>query len=176
MSTVQSQAPTLKSALLLMLFTAGLTSCSLGTGDLQRWVSEVRQRPAPPLPPLEPIRQYETFEYSAQGMRDPFSPPVANRDGGDGPRPDNDRRKEILEAFPLDGMVMVGTIGGATKLVGLVMAPDKVVYKVRFGNYMGQNDGRITGIYEDRIELVELVTDGAGGWLERKAQVALAEN
>ena len=70
---------------------------------------------------------------------------------------------------------MVGTIGAGNGLVALLMAPDKVTYKVSAGNYVGQNDGRITGVYTDRIEIVELVPDGAGGWLERQAKVALEE-
>jgi type IV pilus assembly protein PilP len=70
---------------------------------------------------------------------------------------------------------MVGTIGGGAGMIGLVMAPDKVTYRVRPGVYMGQNDGRVTAIHEDRIELVELVPDGAGGWLERPASVALED-
>ena len=61
-------------------------------------------------------------------------------------------------------------------LIGLVLAPDRVTYRVRPGMYMGQNDGRITAVYEDRIEMVELVPDGAGGWLERQAKIALDDN
>ena len=70
---------------------------------------------------------------------------------------------------------MVGTIGKGGALVALVMAPDKVTYKVRPGAYLGQSDGRITSVHEDRIELVELVPDGAGGWLERPASIALED-
>src|SRR3546814_2369606 len=62
---------------------------------------------------------------------------------------------------------MVGTLGDGGSIVALVMAPDKVTYRVRPGAYMGQSDGRVTDVLEDRIELVELVPDGAGGWLER---------
>ena len=70
---------------------------------------------------------------------------------------------------------MVGTLGKGSSVVALVMAPDKVTYRVTPGNYMGQSDGRVTGVFEDRIELVELVPDGAGGWLERPATVALED-
>jgi type IV pilus assembly protein PilP len=70
---------------------------------------------------------------------------------------------------------MVGTIGQGGGLVALVMVPDKVTYRVRPGDYMGQSDGRVTAVYEDRIELVELVPDGGGGWLERAATVALED-
>ena len=72
-------------------------------------------------------------------------------------------------------MDMVGTIGRGAGLIALVMAPDKVTYRVRPGVYMGQADGRVTAVYEDRLELVELVPDGAGGWLERPASVALED-
>ncbi len=60
-------------------------------------------------------------------------------------------------------------------MVALVMAPDKVTYRVTPGAYMGQNDGRVTAVHEDRVELVELVPDGAGGWLERPATIALED-
>jgi len=78
--------------------------------------------------------------------------------------------------FSLDSLKMVGSLGGGKNLVALVMAPDKVTYRVTPGAYLGQSDGRVTGVYEDRIELVELVPDGAGGWLERPAKLALEDN
>jgi type IV pilus assembly protein PilP len=151
-----------------------VVGCGRGTGDLQSWVAEVQNRPPPPLDPLPVMQQFETFEYAAQGMRDPFSAPSDRTSGaGGGPRPDPSRRKETLEAFPLDSLDMVGTLGGQEGVWGLVMAPDRVVHRVRPGNYLGQNEGRIMSVREDRIELVELVPDGAGGWLERQASIAL---
>ena len=83
------------------------------------------------------------------------------------------RRDRLLEAFPLDGLDMMGTLGAEGALVGLIMDPERVIHRVVVGNYMGQNDGRITAVYEDKIELAELVPDGAGGWIERRAEVAL---
>ena len=71
---------------------------------------------------------------------------------------------------------MVGTIGEGSGVVGLVMGPDRVTHRIRSGNYLGLNDGRITAVFEDRIEIVELVPDGAGGWLERPAKIALEDN
>ena len=153
-----------------------LSACTSDTKEVEAWVAEVRARPAPPLDPLPVMKQFETFEYSAEGLRDPFAVPVPDRDSGSGLRPDPNRRKEALEAFPLDGLNMVGTIGGGGSLIGLVLAPDRVTYRVRPGNYVGQNDVRITAVHEDRIEMVELVPDGAGGWLERQARIALEDN
>lgn len=154
---------------------AALSACMGGNGDLQGWVAEVKARPAPPLDPLPMMQQFETFEYAAQNLRDPFSEQF-NNDSGSGPRPDPGRRKQTLEQFPLDSLDMVGTLGGRNRLVALVMAPDKVTYRVSPGVYLGQSDGRVTAVYEDRIELIELVPDGAGGWLERPATIALEDN
>lgn len=152
----------------------GITSTPGDAPNLEKWMADVRARPAPPLEPLPVMQQFETFEYTAQTMRDPFSGAWNNGDSG-GLRPDPNRRKETLEQYPLDSLDMVGTIGGGSNLIALVMAPDKVTYRVRPGAYLGQSDGRITSVQEDRIELVELVPDGAGGWLERPASIALED-
>jgi type IV pilus assembly protein PilP len=153
------------------------TACGRSTSEVEKWVAEVKAQPAPPLEPLPVMKQFEQFEYAAQGLRDPFSQPVPDRNAaGGGPRPDQDRPKQALEAFPLDSMNMAGTIGAGKSLIGLIIAPDKVTHKVRPGNYLGQNDGRVTAVYEDRIDIVELVPDGAGGWIERQAKIALEDN
>ncbi|WP_052106589.1 pilus assembly protein PilP [Novilysobacter defluvii] len=154
----------------------GVTSTPGDAPNLENWVAEVRAKPAPPLDPLPVMQQFETFEYAAQDLRDPFSNAFTDRDDSNGPRPDSDRRKQTLEQFPLDSLDMVGTLGTGGSLAALVLAPDKVTYRVRPGDYMGQSDGRVTGVFEDRVELVELVPDGAGGWLERPASIALEDN
>jgi type IV pilus assembly protein PilP len=164
------------SGLLLATVVVSLSACTRGSRDLEAWVAEVKARPAPPLDPLPVMKQFETFEYAAQNLRDPFSEPNADQDGENGLRPDPNRRKEVLEAFPLDSLDMVGTIGSGATVIGLVTGPDRVTYRVRPGNYMGLSDGRITAVFEDRIEMVELVPDGAGGWLERQAKIALEDN
>jgi len=165
----------LLAAMLLGACGRSVTSTPGDAPNLEKWVAEVRNRPAPPLDPLPVMQQFETFEYAAQGLRDPFSNAFSDQSNGSGPRPDPNRRKQTLEQFPLDSFDMVGTIGSGPGLVALVMAPDKVTYRVRPGVYMGQNDGRVTGVFADRIELVELVPDGAGGWLERPASIALED-
>ena len=167
---------------LLLLLAPMLAACGRSVtsspnepSNLEKWVAEVKKRPPPALDPLPVMQQFETFEYAAQSLRDPFSNAFSSDSTSAGPRPDPNRRKEPLEEFPLDSLDMVGTLGRGAGLVALVMAPDKVTYRVRPGAYMGQSDGRITGVFEDRIELVELVPDGAGGWLERPASVALED-
>ena len=176
MSRILMRAPMLALALLVLAgCTRGVTSTPGKAPNLEKWVADVKARPAPPLDPLPVMQQFETFEYAAQNLRDPFSNAFSDQSGGSGPRPDPNRPRQALEQFPLDSLDMVGTIGRGPGIVGLVMAPDKVTYRVRPGAYMGQNDGRITAVHEDRIELVELVPDGAGGWLERPATLALED-
>ena len=150
-----------------------VTSAPTEPSNLEKWVAEVKKRPAPALEPLPVMQQFETFEYAAQSLRDPFSNAFTDEGGVGGLRPDPNRRKQVLEQFPLDALDMVGTIGEGGGLVALVMAPDKVTYRVRPGIYMGQAEGRVTTVTTDRIDLVELVPDGAGGWLERPASIAL---
>ena len=159
----------------IALLASALAACGGSQGDLEKWVAEIRAKPAPPLDPLPVMQQFETFEYDAQNLRDPFSEIFNGGDGG-GPRPDAGRRKQTLEQFPLDSLDMVGTLGNGRSLVALLMAPDKVTYRVQPGAYLGQSDGRVTAVNEDRIELVELVPDGAGGWLERPATILLEDN
>ncbi|MGN6111894.1 MAG: pilus assembly protein PilP [Luteimonas sp.] len=165
----------LLAAALLAGCSRGVTSTPGDAPNLQRWVAEVKKRPAPALEPLPVMQQFETFEYAAQSLRDPFSNAFTDDSGGAGPRPDPNRRKQPLENFPLDSLDMVGTIGKGDSLVALVLAPDKVTYRVRTGMYLGQSDGRVTSVTNDRIELIELVPDGAGGWLERPAAISLDE-
>ena len=175
MMRINATCASTRRALLLAALACSLTACTNGTKEVQAWVAEVKARPAPPLDPLPVMKQFETFEYSSEGLRDPFSIPEPDRNSGGGLRPDANRRKEVLEAYPLDSLNMVGTIGSGPGLVALVLAPDKVTYRVRPGNYMGQNDGRITAVDDVHVELVELVPDGAGGWLERQAKMTLAD-
>ena len=152
-----------------------VTSTPGDAPNLQKWVAEMKSRPAPALDPLPVMQQFETFEYAAQSLRDPFSNAFSEESNGSGLRPDPGRRKQLLEQFPLDSFNMVGTIGDGAARVALVMGPDKVTYRVRPGMYIGQSDGRITAVSDGRIDLVELVPDGASGWIERPATIAMAE-
>jgi type IV pilus assembly protein PilP len=153
-----------------------LAGCARGTEDLRAKIDEIKAMKGAPLEPLPVMKTFEVFEYAAQDLRDPFAPPVEEDVAAQtGPRPDQNRPREALEAFPLDGLDMVGTLGLTADVTGLVKDPDGVIHQVRPDNYLGQNFGRITGIYEDRIELVELIPNGVGGWIERPASIALGE-
>jgi type IV pilus assembly protein PilP len=166
----------LRAALAASAACLALAGCSRGTDDLVAKIEEIKAMKGAPLEPLPVMKTFEVFEYNAQNLRDPFSAPVEEEVAAQaGPRPDTNRPREALEAFPLDSLDMVGTLGLPGDVTGLIKDPDGVIHQVRPDNYLGQNFGRITGIYEDRIELVELIPNGVGGWIERPASIALGE-
>ncbi len=123
------------------------------------------------------IKTFETFTYDSQDRRNPFdlSAEEQEQSAASGPQPDQNRTREPLESFPLDGLKMSGTLGLAKSMEGLVRDPDGVVHRVRVGNYLGQNYGRIIAIAEEKIDLVELIPNGSGGWMERAATMALGD-
>lgn len=163
--------------MVLVVALLGLLAGCTPSGDPQQWVAKEKARKGAPLEPLPVIKTFETFLYANQDRRDPFglSSEEQEQAVNSGPQPDQNRPREPLESFPLDGLKMSGTLGLAKTIEGLVRDPDGVVHRVHAGNYMGQNFGRITAIGEDRIELVELVPNGSGGWMERQATIALGD-
>jgi len=163
-------------ALAIVAMLSGLAACS-GQGDLHEWVSQVKARKGAPLPALPVVKTFETYIYQDQDKRDPFepAPPQANSLDTAGPHPDQNRPREPLEAFPLDSLKMVGTIGAKGSVEALVKDPQGVIHQVHVGDYMGQNYGHVAQVTPGEIDLVELVPNGSGGWMERDATVALGE-
>ncbi len=165
--------------LILMLAVAlVLAGCTRGMSDLRAWVAQEKAKKGAPIPPLPVIKTFETFKYEDQDKRDPFSPSTAeleNSNPANGPRPDANRAKEPLEIFALDSLKMVGTVGVGPSMEVLIKDPGGVIHRVHAGEYMGQNYGHITTISESRVDLVELVPNGNGGWMERSASIALGE-
>jgi type IV pilus assembly protein PilP len=148
--------------------------------ELRGFIADQKAKPPERIEPLPEIKQIETFIYSDTGRRNPFLDIHGEQTetasvAGSGVRPDFNRRKEELESFPLDSIRMVGTLEQVGSTWGLVKTKEGTVHKVKSGNYMGQNHGRILLISEDRIELTEIVQDGSGGYIERQASLALAE-
>lgn len=143
----------------------------------QQWVAREKAKKGAPLEPLPIVKTFETFKYQDQDLRDPFGLSSDEQEQAEksGPHPDQNRPREPLESFPLDGLKMSGTLGTGGKMEGLVRDPDGVVHRVHVGEYLGQNYGRVLAVDEDRIELVELVPNGAGGWMERQATIALGD-
>ena len=169
---------TLKNILVMALVAFSLSACGGGSDDLDEYINDIKKRPGGRIDPLPEITPYETFSYIAdrQGIRSPFRPdtPQAGSKGG-GPRPDVERSREYLESFPLDTLGMVGTLHIDETMYGLVQTSDGLIHRVIPGNYMGQNDGRITGITESEVDMVEIISDGIGGYIERDAAISLSD-
>ncbi len=165
---------------LILLLTVALilAGCTRGMSDLRAWVAQEKVKKGAPIPALPVIKTFETFKYEDQDKRDPFSPSTAERqtdDSTSGPRPDANRAKEPLEMFALDSLKMVGSVGVGPNMEVLIKDPSGVIHRVHAGEYMGQNYGHISAISENRVDLVELVSNGNGGWMERPAIIALGE-
>ncbi|HUW54813.1 MAG TPA: pilus assembly protein PilP [Rhodanobacter sp.] len=155
-----------------------LGGCTRGMSDLRSWVAQEKAKRGAPIQPLPVIKTFETFKYDDQGKRDPFSASTAElqpSNTSNGPRPDANRAKQPLEMFALDSLKMVGTVGTGANMEVLIKDPGGVIHRVHRGEYMGQNYGHVTAISEDHIDLVELISNGSGGWMERPASIALAE-
>ena len=153
-----------------------VAGCSRGMSDLEAYVAEVKARPGGRIEPLPEITVYDTVVYERAGARSPFVPdvPAAGRPDN-GVRPDDDRRREHLEGFPLDTLRMVGTLHLGGRHYGLVQTADRLIHRVIVGNYLGQNDGRIISISDSSIHLLEIIPDGLGGYTERAASIGLGE-
>jgi len=131
--------------------------------------------------PLPVVKPYEPVPYTAYDLADPFGPAkiqlVAAKgsgSGGGGLAPDLNRPKEPLEAYPLESLKMVGTLARGRQMFALVKS-DTGLYRVRVGNYLGQNFGVITKISDTEIALRELVQDAGGDWAERESTLLLQE-
>ena len=155
-----------------------VAGCGADMDELDSYINEVKARPGGRIEPLPEITPYEIFSYTADvsGIRSPFAPdtPQVAADA-DALGPDQNRVKEHLETFSLDTLRMVGTMDMQGTEYGLVQSSDGLVHRVVPGNYMGQNDGRITEITDSEILLVEIISDGIGGYVERDAAVGLAD-
>jgi len=161
-----------------------LTACTQESGfsDLDQFMAETRAKPRGHVEPLPEFKAYEAFTYSAADRRAPFEPPVdvqltmVDDQPVSDVEPNLDRPREVLENFDLKELSMVGTLQGPTgNLFALIRDNSGGIHRVRTGNYMGQNYGRIVGVSETRIELIEIVPNGSGGWVERPRSLSLDE-
>jgi type IV pilus assembly protein PilP len=153
--------------------------------DLERYVQEVKSRPKGAIEPIPEAKLSKYFTYQAGELRSPFAPTVVELPSdlameGDNSakskvKPDRKRLREALEEHALDSLKMVGILEQGEEIWAIIRTSDGMLYRVKKGNYMGRHDGKITHIDERRIELIELIGDEQGGWLERPATLALTE-
>ena len=162
----------------LLFSTVLLAACSSGEfSDLKEFVDQSGQGLRGHVDPLPQVKAYEPMTYNAFDLPDPFKPRKIEpeRTGGGGPAPDLVRRKEPLEAYPLESLKMVGTLEKARQRWALIKTPDGNLYRVRRDNYMGQNFGKIAMISDSSITLTELIQDTTGSWSERTSNLQLLE-
>jgi type IV pilus assembly protein PilP len=157
---------------------ATLSACGGANDDLRAYIDEVKARPGGRIEPLPQVQPTPTFAYEAGARRSPFVADAPQRRVSNDPNavdtPDRNRPREFLEQFPLDTLRMVGTLADRRASFGLVQTTDGLVHRVTVGNHLGQNYGRIVSISDSSIQLVEIIPDGLGGFLERPAAIALA--
>jgi type IV pilus assembly protein PilP len=145
--------------------------------DLRQFVKDAEAMPHGQLPPLPEVKPHEPFLYTAADLIDPFKPRKIEppRGPGSGIAPDVNRPREPLEAYPLESLRMVGTLAQKKQVHALVKTPDNSLYRVRIGNYLGQNFGRIIAIDESAIRLREILQDSTGNWEEKEQMLMLQE-
>ncbi|HKJ94454.1 MAG TPA: pilus assembly protein PilP [Gammaproteobacteria bacterium] len=166
----------------IVLALLGLGGCQQDMSDLRQYVQRIKSRPGGKIEPIPEMKPFETYAYPDDAGRNPFTTlsfaePQKEKQGGaaTGPKPDPTRPHEVLEGFQLDALSYVGTLQRNGHLWGLVRDPGGTIHRIQTGNYMGENYGRITGISPTKITLRELIPNPQGGWMKRKASLALKD-
>lgn len=143
--------------------------------DIQAWMNEQLKGMRGAVRPLPEMKPFPVVEYGGVAADDPFrAGRMELEKRASTMRPDMDRRREPLEAYPLESLRMVGVLTQGKTTQALVLA-DKSLYQVRVGNYMGPNFGVVTRISESELTLKELVEDVHGDWVERTSTLLLQE-
>ncbi|MGE8069297.1 pilus assembly protein PilP [Pseudomonas sp. NPDC089569] len=166
----------------LGLALAVLAGCNSGDdfSDLDAYLNEMRLRAPGRIEPTPTFVSYPTFTYSAANLRSPFSRQVRVDLAGAGHgarnvKPDRSRTKQYLEGFNIEQFEMVGTISNASGSFALLRGAGGV-HRLKVGDYLGRNDGRIVAISPSQVDVVEIVPDGEGAWLERPRTLPLKEH
>ena len=163
------------------LAVALLAACSGEQEELQQWMEQQKREVKPSVQPLTPPKKFDPQPYASSDGVEPFSPQkltVALKQESRQPNSviaaEYNRRKEPLEAFPLDSMRMVGSVVKDGRTYALLRV-DNLLYQVKPGDYLGQNYGKITRITETGVSLREIVQDAAGEWIGRPSALQLQE-
>jgi len=168
----------MRNSLALIALVALLAACGGDEhGDLKTWMTDSAKDLRGHVPPLPQIKVFPVIAYDAGALPDPFAAAkleTAKPGGGSGIKPDMNRRREPLEAYPLETLKMVGAMQSKGHPIALVSAAG-TLFQVRTGNYLGQNFGVVTKVTESEISLKELIEDTNGDWVERVSTLQLQE-
>ncbi len=178
---------------MVVLAILGIAGCvSNDMSDLEKQVSKIMSKPGGRLEPLPEVKPYEAYLYESgkSGARNPFKRFYVVEQSlaieeSEGPVDDGlteemrneiqNRNREELEGFELDSIKMVGTLQNEDNHWGIVIDPGGIVHRVKTGNYIGLNIGKITSIQEEQIEVREIIKDNSGRYGERQALLPLIE-
>ena len=161
-----------------------LAALLAGCGDrdeqeVRQWMKEVEASTHVAVKPLPEPKTFVPFAYASAGQPDPFNPNKLVTEGAQAKpgigAPDQNRRREFLEGFPLDTMKMVGTLQKGGAIVALVQI-DRAVYQVRPGQHVGQNYGLVTAVTESAVNVKETVQDASGEWTLRMSKLELQDS
>lgn len=172
------RVPVVLGAVLAALALAG---CGAELDELQAWMDQQKREVKPNVPPLTPPKKFDPQPYAAADAVDPFSTQklaVALKRDERAPSSllaaELKRRKEPLEAYPLDSMSMVGSLNKRGQPYALLRV-EGLLYQVKAGDYIGQNYGRVLKVSETELVLREVAQDAAGEWIERNTSLQLVE-
>jgi type IV pilus assembly protein PilP len=165
-------------ALLITLPLLVLAGCAdSAEQELKDFIASADKNAKRSIPPLPPVQTYAPVSYTGFDLPDPFKPRTLTpiKAGSGVNAPDLNRRKEALEGFPLESLKMVGTLQQQKETFGLVKG-ETTIYRVKTGNYIGQNFGRVVEINDTEIKVKEQIQDGGGDWTERASSLKLLED
>lgn len=170
----------LKLLTITILGTVLLTGCSSRLDVVNEQMQQIRSQPPQPVPPAPVFLPVPSFAYSAQQLRSPFMPPSLAMElrvaAGRQIMPDLSRPPQYLEQFPIEALVMKGTLKRSNgSLYGLIQAPEGGVVRVEKGNYLGKNYGRIVDISPSQISVIEIVPNGRDGFVERPRNLVMID-
>jgi type IV pilus assembly protein PilP len=150
--------------------------------DLRDYVAEVKAKPGKKIDPIPTYPPYQSYTYQVMTMRPPFSIPVKVKPisqeqmAASDVKPDDNRAKEFLEGFQLETLAMVGTLSIKGVMTALIADSSGAVHPVAAGNYVGKSHGRVVEVYDNQIDVVEIISNGAGSWVERPRVIKLRES
>ena len=163
------------------LSTLGLAACGADQDELVQWTEQQKREVKPSVEPLSAPKKFNPQAYTSLTLVEPFSTQklaVALKQEAKNSNSllsaEINRRKEPLEAYPVDSMAMVGSVVRNGRPYALLRV-DNLLYQVKPGDYLGQNYGKITGISETNVAYREIVQDAAGEWIERTSALQLQE-